>query len=54
MRPIYWRVTTENGHIATGTFTDLKTLRGATRRLRRRVPAWREIEARFDEGPFTR
>jgi hypothetical protein len=62
-RTIYWRVTLPTAvhrpasavpvHAgpdvrATGTFGDLKTLRGATRRLMRQFPSWREIEARHE------
>ena len=51
---IYWRVTTmQNGEPvrAGGAFDDLKTLKGATKRLLRRFPKWQEIEARYE--PFT-
>ena len=47
-RPIYWRVTLESGLHVSGTFDDLKTLRGATKRLYRKYPDWREIETHFD------
>lgn len=51
-RPIiYWRLQTRGGSNLVGAFHDLKTLRGALRRLQRRVPAWTDVEVRFNE-PF--
>lgn len=49
VRPIYWRVTFP-GQTVTGVFHDLKTLRGASKRLVRQFPSWGEIEVRFN--PF--
>ena len=34
-----------------GVYRDLKTLRGASKRVRKAFPLWREIEVRFE--PFT-
>ena len=54
MRTIYWRVTVEqNGELVTGggAFGDLKTLKGATRRLERRHPRWKEIEVQYEPFP---
>ena len=48
-RPIYWRVLDGATYVAySGVFRDLKTLSGATRRLRRKFPLWRETEASFE------
>lgn len=42
-RPIYWQVGKDSG-----VFTDLKTLKGATNRLMRRIPDWKEIVVQYD------
>ena len=50
-RPIYWRVTDGATHtMYSGVYRDLKTLRGASKRVRKAFPLWREIEVRFN--PF--
>ena len=47
---IYWRVRDNGGAdsgFRSGTFTDLRTLQGATKRLFRRYPNAQEVEVRF-------
>jgi hypothetical protein len=54
-RTIYWRVTKlQNGLPVTagGAFGDLKTLKGATRRLERRFPTWTEIVVQYEPFPI--
>jgi hypothetical protein len=51
---IYYRVKKpQNGELVTGggAFGDLKTLKGATRRLQRWFPSWTEIEVQFEPFP---
>lgn len=47
--PIFWRVVLDNDDRSKdvyGKFTDLKTFRGANRRLMRKYPSWQQIESR--------